>query len=78
MVAKIFRDKDADLALLKDEVVAVIGYGTQGTSRALNMRDSGLKVIVGADNGHTDWTRAVKDGFEVMVVEDAAKRCEYL
>lgn len=76
MAARIFRDKDVDLALLKDEVVALIGYGTQGTSRALNMRDSGLKVVIGADKGHADWTRADKDGFEVMAVEDAAKRAD--
>lgn len=76
MTVRIYMDKDADLNLLKNKVVAVVGYGTQGTSRALNMRDSGINVIVGADKGHSDWDRAGKDGFEVMVIEEAAKQAD--
>ena len=48
-MANIYYDADADLNLVKDKVVAIIGYGNQGRSQALNMRDSGLKhVIVGS------------------------------
>ena len=46
-MAKIYKDEDADLSLVKDKTIAFIGYGNQGRSQALNMRDSGLKVIVG-------------------------------
>ncbi|MBW1732936.1 MAG: ketol-acid reductoisomerase [Deltaproteobacteria bacterium] len=48
---------------LKDETVAVLGYGVQGPGQALNMRDNGIKVIVGQREGGDSWDRAVKDGF---------------
>jgi ketol-acid reductoisomerase len=76
MGKKLYMDADADLDLIKDMIIAVIGYGTQGTARALNMRDMGLKVIVGADKGHPDWERGQKDGFEVMTVQDAARKAD--
>ena len=76
MATKIYTDKDADLSLLKDRTVAVVGYGTQGASRALNMRDSGVHVIVGADKDHIDATLANKDGFEVVSIEDCARRAD--
>ena len=50
MVSKIYMDNDADLSLLGGKTVAVVGYGTQGTARAMNMRDSGVNVIIGLDN----------------------------
>ena len=78
MGKKLYMDADADLDLIKDMIIAVIGYGTQGTARALNMRDMGLKVIVGADKGHPDWERGQKDGFEVMTVQDAARKADIL
>ena len=58
-------DTDVDLAPIATSVVAVVGYGTQGTARAMNMRDSGLNVIIGADQSHPDWERARADGFDV-------------
>ncbi len=65
--------------VLKDEVIAVIGYGVQGPAQALNMRDNGLKVIVGqAPEFKNDWNKAVADGFipgeTLFPVEEAAKR----
>jgi ketol-acid reductoisomerase len=48
MMEKIYRDSDVDSSVLKDKVIAVIGYGIQGKVQAANCRDSGLKVIVGA------------------------------
>lgn len=74
MAKKIYLDGDADLGLLTGDTIAVVGYGTQGTARALNLRDSGLKVIVGADKDSEDWKRAAADGLEVMPVEEAARR----
>ena len=66
MGAMIYMDDDSDLGVLSDFTIAVVGYGTQGTARALNMRDSGLKVIIGADEDHPEYERAIKDGFEVV------------
>ena len=70
----LYTDDDADLGLLSDKVVVVVGYGTQGTARVLNMRDSGLKVIVGADKGTDEWKRAKEDSLEVVPVEEAGRR----
>jgi len=64
--------------VLKDEVVAVLGYGVQGPGQALNMRDNGIPVIVGQREGGASWERAVNDGFvpgkTLFPVEEAAKR----
>ena len=51
MPAKIYYDDDADLSALKDKTVAILGYGSQGHAHALNLRDSGCKVIVGQRKG---------------------------
>jgi len=72
-LVKVYYDSDADLSVLKDETVAVVGYGNQGRSQAQNMRDSGLKVIIGGRRD-PDWDRAVEDGFEVCPVGEAAER----
>ena len=65
--------------ILKDETVAVIGYGVQGPGQSLNMKDNGINVIVGqAKEFKTDWDRAVKDGWEpgktLFDIEEAAQR----
>lgn len=65
--------------VLKDEVVAVIGYGVQGPAQALNMKDNGINVIVGqAPEFKADWDKAVKDGWEpgktLFPIEEAAKK----
>ncbi len=70
-------DKARDI--LKDETVAVIGYGVQGPGQSLNMKDNGINVIVGqAKEFKNDWDRAVKDGWEpgktLFEIEEAAKR----
>ena len=51
MTAKIFYDDDADLSLLKDKTIAILGYGSQGHAQAQNLRDSGLNVVVGQRPG---------------------------
>ena len=65
-------------ALLQDETVAVLGYGVQGPGQALNMRDNGIRVIVGQRQGGSSWERDVADGFipgeTLFSVEEAAKR----
>ena len=64
--------------VLKDEVVAVLGYGVQGPAQAMNMRDNGIKVIVGQREGTSNWDKAVADGWvpgkTLFSVEEAAER----
>ncbi|MBE2293543.1 MAG: ketol-acid reductoisomerase [Phycisphaerales bacterium] len=67
----IYYDKDADLSLIKGKTVAIIGYGSQGHAHALNLRDSGVKVIVGLRPGSTSATKAENAGLTVKSVEDA-------
>ncbi|MFQ6130324.1 MAG: ketol-acid reductoisomerase [Candidatus Hadarchaeaceae archaeon] len=71
--AKIYYDKDADLSPLKDKTIAIIGYGNQGQAQANNLRDSGCKVIIGSIKDPS-YDQAVKDGFEVYGIAEAAKR----
>ncbi|MGE0536043.1 MAG: ketol-acid reductoisomerase [Pirellulales bacterium] len=72
MAAKIYYDNDADLGLLKNKTIAIIGYGSQGHAHALNLRDSGCKVIVGQRPGSANYDAAVKDGFKPVSAEEAA------
>jgi len=64
--------------VLKNEVVAVLGYGVQGPAQAMNMRDNGIKVIVGQREGTPNWDRAVSDGWvpgeTLFPLEEAAER----
>ena len=61
---------------LKNKTVAVIGYGSQGHAHALNLRDSGIKVIVGLREGGKSWRKAEDAGFEVYAVSEAVKRAD--
>jgi len=70
---KVWYDNDISLEPLKGKTVAVIGYGSQGRAQALNMRDSGLNVVVGLRPDGSSWRRAVEDGFKPVTVEEAAK-----
>ncbi len=77
-MAKIYYDKDAKLELLKDKKVAVIGYGSQGHAHALNLRDSGVDVVVGLYRGSKSWKKAEKDGFEVYEVYESVKKSDFV
>jgi ketol-acid reductoisomerase len=72
--------KAADV--LKDEVIAVIGYGVQGPAQALNLRDNGFTVIVGQREGSASWNKAVEDGWKpgetLMSVEEAAQKATFV
>jgi ketol-acid reductoisomerase len=74
----VYRDEDADLALIRGRRVAVIGYGNQGRAQALNLRDSGVAVSVGLPGGSASRGRAGADGFEVMTAAEAAKGADLL
>ena len=73
-MAKMYYEKDCDLSKLDDKVVAIIGYGSQGHAHAMNLRDSGVKVVLGLREGGKSWTAAQKDGFAVMSVSEATKQ----
>jgi ketol-acid reductoisomerase len=74
----IYKDNDADLSVLKSKIIAVIGYGSQGRHQALNMKDSGLNVIIGLRKGSNSWKRAEVDGFKVFEVANASKQADFI
>lgn len=75
-MAKLYYDNDADLKYLDGKTVAIIGYGSQGHAHALNLRDSGVKVVVGLYEGSKSWAKAEADGLTVKTVADAAKAAD--
>ncbi len=77
-MAKIYYDRDADLGMLKDQPIAIIGYGIQGRGQALNLRDSGLDVIVSELEGTPNYELAKKDGFNPIDVKAAAKKAQII
>jgi ketol-acid reductoisomerase len=76
MPAKIYYDQDADLSLLRGKKIAVVGYGSQGHAHALNLKDSGLDVVVGLYKGSKSWSKAEKDGLRVATVAEAAQMAD--
>jgi ketol-acid reductoisomerase len=77
-MARIYYDKDADVKALKGKTVAIIGYGIQGRGQALNLRDSGVKVIVAQRSGGPNFELAKQDGFKPLSVEEAAKQADLI
>lgn len=73
-MAKIYYEQDCNLGVLKNKTVAIIGFGSQGHAHALNLRDSGVQVIVGLYEGSKSWKTAEEMGFPVYVAAEAAKR----
>ncbi len=76
-MAKVYYDHDADPGFLKDKTIGAIGYGNQGRAQALNLRDSGLQVIIGV---HADEThqQATSDGFKVFSIPEASTQAQVL
>ncbi len=72
--ARMYYDEDANLDLLKDKTVAVIGCGSQGHAHALNLQDSGVKVVVGLRQGSKTWAKAEAAGLKVLETAEAAKQ----
>ncbi|MBY0578210.1 MAG: ketol-acid reductoisomerase [Burkholderiales bacterium] len=70
---KVYYDKDADLSLIKDKKVTIVGYGSQGHAHANNLNDSGVKVTVGLRKGGESWKKAKAAGLKVEEVADAVK-----
>jgi len=76
MPATIYYDNDADLSLLKNKTIAILGYGSQGHAQAQNLRDSGCKVIIGQRPGGPNYDLAVKHGFAPLPIEEATQRAD--
>lgn len=72
-MAKIYYDSDADLSILKDSVIAIIGYGSQGHAQAQNLRDSGLNVVVAELKGTKNYELAIEHGFKPLTAKEASK-----
>ncbi len=77
-MAKIYYDKDADLNLLKGKKIAVIGYGIQGRGQSLNLRDSGLDVIVSELPGTANFEQASRDGFNPIPAKESSAKAEII
>lgn len=75
---KIYYDNDADLGILKNKIVAIIGYGIQGRGQALCLRDSGINVIVSELEGTPNFEQAKQDGFSPLSASDAAKQADII
>ena len=75
MSAKIYYDQDANLSVIQSRVVAIIGYGSQGHAHALNLRESGVRVVVGVREGPSR-ERAARDGLVVMDVDQAVQAAD--
>jgi ketol-acid reductoisomerase len=72
----VYRDEEADLAPIRARRVAVLGFGNQGRAQALNLRDSGVSVIVGLPEGSVTRARAAADGFDVMTAAQASEKAD--
>jgi ketol-acid reductoisomerase len=77
-MAKLFYDSDANLGLLSGKKVAVIGYGSQGHAHALNLKESGVDVVVGLYKGSKSWSTAEAAGLTVMESGEAAKAADFI
>jgi len=77
-MAQTWKDEDISLDSIKDQTIAVIGYGIQGHAQSNNMKDSGLKVVIGLKEGGASWQKAEDDGHQVMAVADACKKADII
>ena len=78
MPAKVYTDKDANLAVLKNKTLAVLGFGSQGHAHALNLKESGLKVIIGLYDGSKSIPVAREKGFKVYSTAEAVRRADVI
>jgi ketol-acid reductoisomerase len=76
-MAKVYYDNDIDDSMVHQTSIAVIGYGSQGRAQALNLRDSGVKVMLGLRKGNS-WTLAQSDGFQPLSVRDASAKANVI
>ena len=77
-MAQMFYDKDADLSFLAGKTVGVVGFGSQGHAHALNLKDSGINVVVGLYPGSRSWAKAETAGLRVGTVDDVAEEADII
>ena len=77
-MAKIWKDDDVSLEPIKDQKIAVLGYGIQGHAQSNNMKDSGLNVIIGLKEGGSSWKKAQDDGMTVLPVAKACQEADII
>jgi len=77
-MAKIYYESDANLELIKDKTIGIIGFGSQGHAHALNLRDSGCNVMVGLYPGSKSWQQAQQAGVRVGTVEEVAREADII
>lgn len=75
---KLLYDADADMAILDEKTVAVIGYGAQGRAQALMMHDSGVDIVVGVREGGSSWEEVQKDGLLAASISEAASKADII
>ena len=78
MANRIFYEADCDISKLDGNTVAIIGYGSQGHAHALNLKESGVKVIIGLYEGSRSWKKAEEQGMEVYTAAEAAKKADII
>ena len=76
--ARIFYQQDCELNKLKGKTVAIIGYGSQGHAHALNLKDSGVVVVIGLYEGSKSWKKAEDAGLKVMTTAEASKAADLI
>ena len=76
--ARIYYEEDCNLALLEGKKIAIIGYGSQGHAHALNLKESGMDVIIGLYEGSKSWKRAEEQGMQVFTAAEAAKQADVI
>ena len=77
-MAKMYYENDADMSLVEDKTIGIIGYGSQGHAHALNLKDSGQNVMVGLYEGSSSIAKAEADGLRVGLVEDTARESDII
>lgn len=77
-MAKVYYDSDVNMDILRDKVIAVIGYGSQGRAHSNNLKESGLKVILALRPNGESWKRAIEEGMEVYDVETAIQKADII
>lgn len=77
-MAKIYKDEDISLDPIRSKAIAILGYGSQGRAWALNLRDSGLKVIVGLERQGESWKKALADGFNPLYTKEAVAKADII
>ena len=78
MDARMFHESDCDIKFLSNKTVGIIGFGSQGHAHALNLRDSGVKVLIGLNEGNPTAPIAKEAGFEVVTVDKLTKACDVI